>query len=115
MKLAIPIAISATPKRLDTKLIAGGESPRYLTRRRKGCATSRPFTMFIARSTWARAWHRQAKRDAIVSGEYSNAIDRLSDDAIPVQMPKASALANNRPATTAASHRRQSNGGSVRT
>lgn len=51
MRLAIPIAISATPERLDTELLAGGESPRYLTRRRKGCATSRPFKMLIARST----------------------------------------------------------------
>ena len=51
MRLAIPIAISATPEGLETKLPAGGESPHYLTRRRKGCAISRPFKMLIARST----------------------------------------------------------------
>lgn len=58
---------------------------------------------------------RQAKRAITISGGYNNAIGKLTSRAVHVGNAKAAMLANNGTATMAASHRRQSKGGSVRT
>ena len=59
--------------------------------------------------------HRQARRAATINGAYSIAIGALTSSAGHAANTKPAMLAIDSAATTAASHRRQSNGGSART
>ena len=73
----------------------------YFTRRRCGCATWWPFTLPSARSTCARAPHRQTSRAAIISGAYSTAIAKMTIEAGHAETASAVALVSNRSAPEA--------------
>ena len=88
---------------------------RYFTLRSIGCATVSPFTMSRARSTCALVRQRRAKRAVTISGGYNSAIGKLISRAGHAGNAKAAMLATEKATTTAASHRRQSRGGSPRT